>query len=235
MTSPPVGNTKGVSLFIGGSPDVDESTTLYIGPVASPSEEMTLFMPAPPFGEMPLFITTVENPVSGTPSLFMIGETSFGGTPYQGSMSLAFNAQTFVGTGINETWTLNISAPDVTEVVDNTNLFVGAPTDSDSSGTLRFFTSGATPTSANPERAAGDMSLYVRNRDSSNENATLKINTDFNKGQTTSLFISSRAASGDFTIFMDGKFISTESPTLFVKGPTNIENTLFLVGYQSNN
>jgi hypothetical protein len=236
MTTPPSidGYTyRGLQMSISGSPDVDDSMPLYVGPSESDNEDLELFISGPAANSIPLFISTLENPASGTAILYINGSLGTTASGMQGTLTLVMG-RGIDGADDSQSWPLYINGPAFDTDEEDWTLYIAASTDRDSNSQLQLFTEGGTPTSLNPERADSSTSLFVRNAAGTQDNTSLYVDKDFNSSSFASLFVKSTQASGDITLFLDGKVITTESMDMFVKGPTNTTIPLYIPAYQSN-
>jgi len=224
---------RGLQLSISGSPDIDATMPLYVGPLEDNNEDLELFISGPDENSIPLFISTLENPSSGTATLYINGSLGTTASGMQGTLTLVMG-RGIDGSTDSQSWPLYINGPAFDTDVEDWTLYIAAPTDIDSNNQLQLFTEGSSPTSSNPERAASSTSLFVRNATSTQNNTSLHIGKDFNSSDFTSLFIKSSQTSGDITLFLDGKFITTENMDLFVKGPTTTTIPLYIPAYQPN-
>lgn len=231
------------SLVVRGYPDTSESTSLFIGPQTD-EENTSLFITGPIFTTATLFISTLENQASGIlPTLYINGAEGFipaDGGAYQGYLSLAIPLVN-PGASLDTNHTLFVDGPAFDEEVELETLFIAAPTDFESNGSTTLVTTGATPTSNNPEQASDQATLFIRNAIELNEESinkpitTLFVKTDFNLGDFTTLNISGIGVpTGTLTVFVDGKFIESETTELFVKGPTAEPTTLYMSAWQPN-
>lgn len=231
------------SLVVRGYPDTSESTSLFIGPQTY-EENTSLFITGPIFTTATLFISTLENQASGIlPTLYVNGTEGFvppGGGSYQGYASLAIPLVN-PGASLNTNHTLFVDGPAFDEEIELETLFIAAPTDFESNGSTTLVTTGSSPTPNNPEQSADQTTLFIRNAVQLNEESankpitTLFVNTDFNIGDFTTLSISGIGVpTGTLTVFVDGKFIESETTDLFVKGPTAEPTTLYMSAWQPN-
>jgi hypothetical protein len=65
-----------------------------------------------------------------------------------------------------------------------------------------------------------------------NGSADLHIETDFNFGATTPLYVKSMAGSGNITLYTSGKTVEDASMNIFIKPPETSSITLFNRGYK---
>ena len=229
-------------LFIKGGPDITEDTTLYIGPEPPiPSEDISLIIDGPPANEIPLVIGKDQS-VSGIVPLYVNGVQGFGGDLVTDKIDLhiegmANNAAPY--TSDPATPTLHINGPDFERasgdmplVIDGTPVIV-----SSASGSLTFFTSGGSATSTHPESSEQFATLAIRNANYFNQDAALDvplhIETDFNIGVTTSLYVNSTVSSGVAPLAVDGANITASGISLIVRTPESDNVTLYLNGFRS--
>ena len=227
--------TRGsMSAFIKGSPDIGRAITLYIGPQAGDTKEMTLFLAGPPAAQMPLVIG-IDTFASGDITLFAQGKQGFvpdGGGSDNEPTTLYIQGTANSGVSVTANTTLVIQGPDFEYDTNETTLFINAAAIPVNSGQLTLFTEGGSATSSNPELDETQTTLFIRNADAFNDNTTLHLETDFNLGQTTPLFIKSNSPSGVMPLNVEGANIETEQITLLIKPPTTNEITLFNRGYR---
>ena len=202
------------TLFIRGAPDIEKTTSLYTGPSSAPDSEFTLFMAAPAGGNASLIIGRTDRDNEDI-SLYIFNRETVEINPVSTTSSVS----------------LRLLGQPLEEKISQISLHIKAPGSSEKTGTLTFYASGASATSENPIAQEFSANLYIRNGDEYDSNVTLHIETDFNQGDTISLYVKSRDASGVIPMTIEGKTISDNSITLLVKPPVTSETTLFNRGY----
>ena len=225
--SPVTTLTSSASLFIPVSPILSAELFVRGANVSNDLEQnsIPLFLAKQPEGFVPLVIGT-DNTVSGQLTLYNDGSQGGGGTDITSNITLYVEGMANSGIAITSNPTLYINGPEFAELESNTPLVINGDM-SVASGTLTFFTSGD-----GAEPSASSISLFIRNQDSFNSNVPLHIQTDFNMGSTTTLFLSSRSGSGLIPLHIDGKLVEEDSITLFIKPPTSSSMSLFNRGYR---
>lgn len=228
-------------LVIKGGPDIEKDTTLYIGPeTPTPSGYAPLIVDGPPANEIPLVIGKDQS-VSGIAPLYVNGVQGFGGDLVTDKSDLhiegmANNAAPYAS---DPSPTLHINGPDFERasgdmplVIDGTPIIV-----SSASGSLTFFTSGGGATSTHPESSEQFATLAIRNANYFNQDAALDvplhIETDFNIGVTTSLYVNSTISSGVAPLAVDGANITASGISLIIRTPESDDVTLYLNGFRS--
>ena len=83
----------------------------------------------------------------------------------------------------------------------------------------------------NPLKLNDSTTLFIRSETEFNEGIPLHIESDVDLGEFMTLFVKNQFKSENTTLFTDGIFKTNNNLTLFVKGPTNNERTLFTRGY----
>lgn len=218
------------TFFIKGAPDEAGTASLYIGPQFDEESPATLFLAAPP-GEVMSLVIGQDTFASGSLTLYTSGFVGGGGSDSQSETTL--NIQGTSNNGISETTTipLFIDGPDSVEFNESADLVIEGEQPLPASGSLTLFMSGDNPTTSNPELEVSSASLYIGNFEEFNSNTTLHMETDFNYGNTTSLFIKSSFASGVMPINVEGAEVETSSIPLNIKVPVSSGVPLFNRGF----
>lgn len=229
-------------LVIKGSPDITAETTLYLGSISpDPSGTVPLTIDGPPANQIPLVIGRDQSG-SGIATLYIDGVASFGGDNWSSETTLfvegmANNATPFVN---NPAPPLVITGPPSEDASGDIPLVIdGAPVViTTASGQAPLFVSGSAPSSSNPESTEQFGTLFIRNTTTFNEDGAvdipLHIETDFNIGVTTSLYVNSTISSGVVPLVVArGANLSNSGIPLFVRTPESGDITLFTKGFRS--
>jgi hypothetical protein len=223
------------TLFIRGGPDESKTMTLYTGPLGDQNDstsdpDMSLVMAAQPGGTIPLSIGLNKNQASGDANLYINGSYGIGGggADYQGYLNL-----NVVGTsGIldTKTATLYITSDDLQTSNKDINLFVKADPALSSSGTMPLFITETQIPSSGDGQLSSLSTLYIRSNPNPSETMTLRIPTDFDVGNFTSLYISSKQNSNQIATSINGTVNASGDISLLIKSSEDSQTTLFSRG-----
>lgn len=222
--------TKTFQFFIRGAPDVSESASLYIGPQNELTSPATLFMAAPPGEAMPLVIGQ-NTFASGALTLYSSGFEGGGGTDIESQTTLRIAGISNNGVSDVADVPLFINGPASVAFNDSADLHIQGELPLPASGSLALFTSGDSPTTTNPVLEAFATSLYIGHFEEFNTNTTLHMETDFNYGTTSPLFVKSSFSSGVIPINVEGAEIEADSIPLHIKVPVSSGVPLFNRGF----
>jgi len=220
------------SLNIRGGPDTEETMPLRIGPQFFVDGNPDLFIAGPEANFMPLRIGN-DFFGSGNAVFYVEGREAFGGTFFEDrDTTLYIKAIDNSGSGIqNGTPTLRILGPDTASINENTTLRIKADIIPPVSGVVTTYVSGANPTTSNPILQDANTTLYIRNTATDNNNTTLHIETDFNLGDTTTLFIKDVTPNVATTLHVSGVGFTSEQAPLYIQPPEDEITTLYLTGF----
>ena len=233
MTTPFFGfQNNNRTLYISGD-DPSGQITLFIQPVDEQNNNLTLFLQAGYQKNMPLFIGNANNYGSGNIPLFVRGDATTwgGGDNYQGYAPLFIRSN---GEYFLKSAPLYISAGSFATYNDNIPLFleVSDVDDRNTNDNITLYMSGdPTINPNNPLKLNDSTTLFIRSETEFNEGIPLHIESDVDLGEFMTLFVKNQFKSENTTLFTDGIFKTNNNLTLFVKGPTNNERTLFTRGY----
>jgi hypothetical protein len=212
-------------LFIKGSPDVLNYIPLYIGPSQSFEDVTSLFLPGPTGSSMTLVMLDMKRDNNEAP-LYTNANIGGGGAGYQGTATLVI-LRGLDGSAETLTATLYLNGPDKEYYNTNASLFISTAPNPTDSAELETFILGA-----DSGLNTSSIPLLIRSFDEHTDNATLHIETDFNKGGNTSLFIADRLSNEIIPLVIDGKTVEDDSITLFIRPIVNDSATLFSRGYR---
>ena len=221
---------KTTSLTIRGGPDASGLAPLRIGPQSESAEELDLYLAAPPSAEMPLFIG-YDNDVSGVLTTYLDGEAGFGGASFNSNTSLYVSPVANNGSPLNTNINLRMLGPPFAESIEDIPLYINPSPIPTGSGIVTTYVSGAAASSSSPELADGQTTLFIRNGVDVNNNTTLRIETDFNLGDTAPLYIQQRNPTTVAPLFMSGQTVATTTAPLYIAPPTDDNTTLYLIGF----
>jgi len=226
------------TLVIKGSPDTSGTAPLYVGPQQPiPSGSITLLSPAHPAADTTLHIGRTANG-SGIVTGYIDGVV--GGGP--GSESFSSDTRLYIsgtdGTVVDSlpnSPTLYLDGPPFIRESGNIPLNInGTPiVVSTGSGSMTFYASGAEATTTNPVVDETFATLYIGNYDEASGIAPLHLETDFNYGETTSLYVNSTISSGVATLEVEGANLYNSGISLFVRTPESGNITIFTKGFRS--
>jgi hypothetical protein len=222
--------SRTTQFFIRGAPDGAEAASLYIGPQYQQDLSATLFMAAPP-GETMSLIIGQDTFASGALTLYSSGFEGGGGTDFQSQTTLRVAGIANNGTPDVVDVPLFINGPDSVAFNDSADLNIQGEPPLLASGSLTLFTSGGGPTTTNPVLDTVATSLYIGNFAEYNTNTTLHMETDFNYGTTSSLFVKSSFSSGVIPISVEGAEVEADSIPLYIKVPVSSGVPLFNRGF----
>ncbi len=223
-----IGLLTNKNLFIKGYPDGSGVSPLFIGPANRENIEQTLFTTGPVASDVPLFIG-FDQVSSGSQSAYILGTQGFGGSPDQLDITLRIEGTD--GSLFTDINTLTLLGPEKIDDNSTTTLFTEAGSIPTGSGTLQFFTEGASATTTNPVLENSTVNLFIRNEQTFNSDATLYVEKDFNTAETSTLFLKSNTPSGVATLYSSGVGVNTASANLLIKAPEVRKMSIFSRGY----
>ena len=221
---------KTTPLTIRGGPDASGIAPLRIGPQGESTEELDLYLAAPPSADMPLFIG-FDNDVSGVMTTYLDGEAGFGGSSFNNVTSLYVSPIRNSGAPSSITAPLRMLGQPFAESTEDVPLYINPSPIPTGSGIVTTYVSGAAASSSNPELADGQTTLFLRSSVDNNDNTTLHIETDFNLGDTAPLYIKQTTPTATAPLYLDGQTISTGTAPLYIKPPEDDNTTLYLAGF----
>ncbi len=220
------------NLYISGDAGLGE-IPLFIQPVEAENNNLTLFLQAGHKKNMPLFIGNANNYGSGNVPLFVRGDVTTwgGGDNYQGYAPLFIRSN---GKYFPKSAPLYIGAPSFATYNNNIPLLleVSDVDDRKANDNVTLYISGDPIINPNnPLKLNDSTTLFIRSENEFNKGIPLHIESDVDLGAFMTLFVKSQLSSKNTTLFTDGIFRTNNNLTLFIKGPTNNERTLFTRGY----
>jgi hypothetical protein len=213
---------EGASLFARGANvlNIDNSITY-----------MPLFMARQPEGFASLHIGN-DNFSSGVLTLYTDGLSGGGGLDKVKIAPLYLQGTPNNAIRITSTPSLYIDGPEHDDYNDSIPLFVSREPNVVVQSEFQLFASGALPISSNPILTNTTTSLFIRNEEDYNNDTTLHIETDFDIGQNSPLFIKNQLVSGVVPLNIEGRTDREGSIDLIIRPPMFSKMTLFNSGFR---